>query len=300
MESHVIRTQTIFVNSALRSSQDERPSRFTIQIPEGIIGTDDPSHMLRVQLIDFSMPILWDYVNTSNNRFNVIDETTNITHRITIEPANYTFKSLASTISTLLNDKIEGATCTWSPSTNKLTLTFPSDHSFSVDFGIQRSACELMGFDPITYVLPITNQLTSMSTLKTSLFQKLCLAIPNLTVQQQFCNVENTSDGTCAINKNIMSIPFTSPPFDTITYENLNGIMPLYIKERTLTSMTFLIRDEDGNELDYVTNWKASLRVDILDIHSSSQQSHNAAMLDLLNKIEEKMSLLLASKALGM
>lgn len=297
MDSHVIRSQTIHINSALRQ-RDERASNFTVNIPEGIIGTSDSSHMLRLTLIDFSMPILWNWVNPTNNEFQVNDETDNVTHTITIPPANYTFKALASTISQQLTNVIPNASCAWSPSTNKLTLSFPTDKYWSVNFDIEKSAFEVMGFNKITYILLDDALLTSTLTLKLAQFDRLCLTATNLTIQQQFANVENTADNTCVINKNIMSIPFTSPPFDVISYVNINNEMQLHIKERSLTSLHLLVRDENGEEIPYVSDWKGSIRVDVIDVHSASQQTHYAAMLDLLGNIEEKLSLILVQRSL--
>ena len=308
MDSHVIRSQTIHISSALRQ-RDERASNFTVNIPEGIIGTSDSSHILRLTLIDFSMPILWNWVNPTNNEFQVNDETDNVTHIITIPPANYTFKALASAISQQLSNVIPNASCAWSPSTNKLTLSFPTDKYWSVNFDVEKSAFEMMGFNKRTYILLGDATLTSTSsasalrleaesTLKLAQFDRLCLTATNVTVQQQFANVENTADNTCVINKNIMSIPFTSPPFDVISYVNVNNEMQLYIKERSLTSLHLVVRDENGEELPYVSDWKASIRVDVIDVHSASQQSHYAAMLDLLSKMEEKLSLILVQRSL--
>lgn len=305
MDSHVIRTQTIVVNSVFHKSED-RPSHWTLNIPEGLIITDDPSQMLRITLTDFSMPILWYWVNETNNKFTIEYAMPNpddpllevsIEYDFVIPPGNYTFKQLAATINGIINPQLNNAICSWNPSSNRLTFTFLDLQLYTIKFDVPNSAYAILGFDKTTYY-QLGGSLQAPYALKTALFERVCLTIDNVTIASDFQNLENSSSDTAVTSKFLMSIPFNLPPFDTLTYTNTNGMMALYIKEKTLNQLVFSIRDSLGREIEYVTNWKATIKIDVLDMHSSSNSSQYSAMINLLQQIEEKLSLIFVQRSL--
>ena len=295
----LIKTQYIYVNSTNRKDGDY-PYKFSITIPPGLFHCDEPTQFFKVSLQNFNAIASWYYVNNTNNQFYFNDGYGPCL--VTIVPGNYRFKDLATAIETAITKayrNIKVCSVTWSSTLNKFIFQFDNDgYTYSLNFTASNSAYYILGFEnQTTYTLNSNRTITSVNTLKTTLSENICLTIDNLTPTQQNTSVENVLSDVCTPSKNILSIPNNFAPNDVITYIQQGGdLFPLYIKEKKIEALELSVRDEDGDLMQYFTDWRGAIKVETYQTDSSYEDSQK--MLEALHDIRDYLKYMFVMKGL--
>lgn len=295
---NIVKTQYLYVNSVNRNSNDKACS-FKLKIPPGIFMCDKQTQFFKIAIQDFSMPNNWYYMNSTNNTF-ILKQGENTSYTITIPIGNYNFKQLAAIIQTTVQTAINNQfvfTCTWDSTLNKLVFQFPVDNNlYTLDFNVSNSAYSILGFNsPIIYYSNLlTGKLVSEKTLSTTLSKNICITMPNITPLKECTNVFNAIDEVCIPSKFLLSIPNNFAPFDIINFMNQSDMFCIYIKEKQLTDIEFNVTDENGAVLQYITDWRASIKIETLENATS-----DASSIQALNEIRDTLKLQLLSNALN-
>lgn len=301
----VVKTQYIYVNSVNRAGTSTA-FNLRLNVPQGIFACDDPSQSFRLSVQDFNMSASWYFVNNTNNEFQVFyTGASPIT--ITIPIGNYSFKALASAVQTQIQaSTLFGAantTVAWDMKTNKMVFSF-NDPSATVPayrliFNARtNSAHDILGFDRTIYEPNITTKsITSTYTLKSTLSKNITLWIENMTPDKSNQSVENRSNEVCEPTSCLLNIINNYAPFDTIAYVNNTGeLYSLHIKEKSIDTLHFTLKDENGALMTYITDWRASIKVETLqddDAYDTQNQ-----MVRRLEGIEEFVRYIFLQKGL--
>lgn len=287
----LIKTQYIYVNSANRKSNDIA-AKFSLTIPSGIFHCDEPTQFFKISVQDFNAISSWYYVNSTNNQFRLhrFAATGNV-YIVTIPIGNYRFKDLASTIELAMTNALGGIHCctvSWDSVKNIFNFVFDNDgYNYAISFGNSNPAFYIMGFDKNGYYdfNSSTRNLTSIYTLRTTLSENICLTIDNVNLLSGFTNVENKDTDICIPSVNILNIPNAFAPFDVIQYINNNDIFAMYIQDKSIESLDLAVRDEYSNVMTYFSDWRATLKVDTLQIDDT--YGDNKEMINNLKEIKD-------------
>lgn len=291
----VVKTQYLYLNSANRRESDSA-HKFTVRIPSGMFLCDSPGQHFKLSVQDFSMVASWYYVNSTNNTFHAY-YTSTLFKTITIPQGNYTFKALAYATQTAIQafQELAAVTVTWDSIKNRLVFTFPSS-SFGLDFAsVNNSAHDILGFDKAQY---FGATLTGLYPLKTTLSKNICIYIDNLTPDKDFTSVENTKSDVCVPSTSMMSIVNNFAPNDIINFVNPTGdLFALYVKEKGIEQVDFSVRDENAELMTYVTDWRASIKVETLQDDDTYQQQVDS--LNALSEMKEYLKYIFVGNHLG-
>lgn len=227
MSSDFLEKDIVYVNSANRSSGSTHD--FYIDLSQQIKPNIDYD---TVTVLNFACPKSYYLITSLNNTFTVTEGAFNTT--ITIPNGNYSFSTMASELTTLLQS------CHWTYTVTTLSST--GTYLFSVSgntgqpiFNFSGSSpYAIIGFDQTSYTFS-ANKLTS----------------PNIVQFQLTSTIQLMSD---VVNKNVFAtIVPNDPDFSTITY---NEYAPAYTSQDLLpgykvTSARFYLLDGNtGAPLD--------------------------------------------------
>ena len=296
---NLLKTQYLYVNSVNRNASDKACS-FKLKIPPGIFLCDKQTQFFKLAIQDFSMGNNWYYVNATNNTFK-INAGVSTSYTVNIPQGNYNFKQLAAIVQTSIQTTVGSAfsvTVTWDGTLNKLVFKFPLDvNVYGVDFNVSNSAYGVLGFNTPSVYSPdliMTGLLISDKPLSTTLSKNICISMPNLSPLKESTNVYNANDEVCVPARFLLSIPNNFAPFDIISFVNQNDLFSMYIKEKQLTDIEFNVTDENGVVLEYITDWRASIKVETLEYKTDADTTVNA-----LHEIRDTLKLQLLSNALN-
>ena len=257
------------------------PWNFETSIPEKYIMCDNED-IIQITLMNYSTYRSWYTLNTGYNTIAFKNMVSTVTTNITIPAGNYSYKNLATMISSLY----PSTTCTWNVSSNKLKFVFVQNHELS----FPDQSYQILGFNQGAVVTGTT--ITSQNVLKPTTYDHICIHLKNVTPHMNF-NLDNNQGITMKVSDILLAMPVTSQPFDLLVWRNYNNEFPLYIKEKKLSSLRFWFTDYDNNLLTYIPDWQMSIRVDTYRIKDDNESMKNA-----LNDINKFMKLSFLSQNL--
>lgn len=284
---NVVKTQYIYVNS---KNAGDTPYNVKLSIPSRVFECTT-SQFFRLTVQDFQMTASWYYVNETNNTFkilyNIVDESTS-EFIVEIPHGNYAFKALAAQIQSICQQsnvaEIVGISVVWNSKTNKLEFTFPSA-DYELDL---MNAWYILGFtsgDNLLTPDSDNNKIVSNDILKFTLSDNITLWIDNVTINENYVSVENKESNICEPVTCVLNINNNYAPFDRIKFENSNDLYSIIINEKVLDNLVFSIRDEDGRIMQYVSHWRASIKVETIESDLTYAQQLN--MIGELKEVRE-------------
>ena len=277
----LIKSQTLFVQGKNRITGGN-PWNFEISIPEKYIMCDNED-IIQITLMNYSTYRSWYTLNTGYNTIAFKNMVSTVTTNITIPAGNYSYKNLATMISSLY----PSTTCTWNVSSNKLKFVFVQNHELS----FPDQSYQILGFNQGAVVTGTT--ITSQNVLKPTTYDHICIHLKNVTPHMNF-NLDNNQGIDMKVSDILLAMPVTSQPFDLLVWRNYNNEFPLYIKEKKLSSLRFWFTDYDNNLLTYIPDCQMSIRVDTYRI----KDDDNESMKNALNDINKFMKLSFLSQNL--
>lgn len=291
---NVIRTQYLYVNT--KNVSGNMPYDLSLSIPRGLLQCDNQSQSFKVSCQSFQMTRSWYFINLTNNQFNIIAGATPYT--IVIPEGNYTFKQLASTITLQISNSSipskDQIIALWNSKTNRLELTFPSA-SYSMDFNVDNSAAYVMGFAVTQYSPNASLQIISVNILPATLSKSLTLWV-DLSPSKGCLSLENKTGSDCEPITSILNIPNNISPYDDYTFSNNTDEYSITVAEKSITTLRLSVRNEDGEILKYISDYRATLKFEVLEDDTSYQ--NQIALLQEMKEMREYLRFIFLQKNL--
>ena len=294
----IVKTQYLYVNSdkGMKRAEDAN-SRVTITIPQGIFLCDNPRQSFKVNVVDFNMTADWYYINETNNKFSLFYIIYSVInpgqysgereYEIIIPYGNYTYKALASTIQNIIQSfdlpGSEQITVQWSATMNKYVFKFPTNE-YELTFR-SAAAGRVLGITQTQYgtkYLDANNTITSDVALKSVLSDNITLWIDNLSLNKDFLSVENKTGSVAEPCTCVLNIVNRFAPFDVIAFENPSDLYSIHVNEKNIESLSFSIRDENGQLMKYVSDWRATIQITTLE-EDNTYEAQNT----MIQKLDE-------------
>jgi len=284
----LLNTQYLYINSANRNANESVYS-FSVLFNNGDVSCKK-DELMKVGVQSFDLYHTWTYVNSSNNTICIQNGSTMSITNVSIPFGNYTYKQLASLLTTLYANW----TVTWSPVTNKFTFTFTQPHGFVFN---QTTSAKILGLTPKTPTVYDTS-VVSDNVLRSTLSERINVHIDNLTPYDKI-NLENTIGSTGTASTKVLSIINNFSPFDVITYENSNNLYSFFVSEKTIEKINISLRDVDSALLTFVTeNFNIVLKVETYqDDNVADNETNN--IISNLQGIKEYLRLMFVSANLA-
>jgi hypothetical protein len=204
MSADFLDKEVVYVSSASRSSGTSND--FQIDLSQQL---KLPNSFDSATLLNFSCPKSYYLINTTNNIFNVIEDSS--TTIITIPVGNYTLNTIVAQLKTLLEGCNWTYTVTSSQSTGKLTFSVSGNTGQpSFDFTSDNSPYAILGFEQAIYLFD-TNQLTSATIINLQLTSTIELLTDLVEKSVLSVIIPNNSDFS-VINYNEYNPTFSSKP----------------------------------------------------------------------------------------
>ncbi len=216
----------IYIDSSEASLTTQKEKKFFFSNPIECL----PNHSMLLELKSAIFPISMYNINSTNNRLFFNSHTATI-----IQEGNYDTVSLLHWCS----QNLSGVTVTFNEQKHKFVFT----GSFTLFTG-PNNALKLFGFDDaIDHVS--TSVLTSQNVVDLSGLKNIVLKLPGLNLGSRSSN--QTSGDILA------KIPISVNPGEVLFYEN-NFSVKHQVKIKLIESLTIIIEDESGNQIDFNGN----------------------------------------------
>lgn len=280
----LLSTQYLYINSTKRN-ENEHPYNFSVLFNHGDIQCKK-DEIMKIGVQSFDLYHTWTYVNANNNTICIQNESTMNTTTFNIDYGNYTFKQLASKLTSLYTNWV----VTWSSLTNKFTFTFTEPHGFVF---AQTTASKILGLNANTETVYNTS-VTSYNVLRATLSERINVHIDNLTPYDKI-NLENTVTSTSTASTKVLSIVNNFSPFDVITYENNSNLYSFFVSEKNIEKIQISLRDIDGSLLNFVEeDYNIVLKVETYEDDSITDNETNN-IISNLQGIKEYLRLIFVS-----
>jgi len=280
----LLSTQYLYINSGNRNTS-EYPYNFSVLFKNGDIACKK-DEILKIGVQSFDLYHTWTYVNASNNTISIQNGSTMSITQFTIPFGNYTYKQLASILTSLYANW----TVAWSSVTNKFTFSFTQPHGF--DFALT-TAAKILGLTPNTQTV-YNMSVVSDNVLRATLSERINVHIDNM-IPYAKINLENTLSSTATASTKVLSVVNNFSPFDVISYENNSDLYSFFVTEKSIDKIQISLRDIDGALLNFVEeDFNIVLKVDTYqDDNVANNETNN--IISNLQGIKEYLRLIFVS-----
>jgi len=254
-----IRQFNLFLNS--RSRNSGTISDCIIKLPPSLVNITD-KEKIRLTMVDFVCNHSHYNIQTYNSSFNVIEFNPSKTYTITIPDGNYTISEISAIIKGLLNGESSKIwNISYDRNINKLTFSYSIGDPVQIDFNIDNTCAEILGFNEEIYYF--TTNLTSVNVACVSSEEAIYVRFPNL----MSSNFEIINDGEVKISDVLCKIPLNTMPFSNIFYKNDSYLRSysMIISERKIEEFHIRLTNENDVLLNLSREWTCCLLVEILE-----------------------------------
>jgi hypothetical protein len=298
-----VRTHTLYLSSKHRDD-NETPWSLTFDLPNSCIYLDDPvAQTLKVSLASFSFACAWSEVTSDNNHFRVggVD--------VVLEEGNWPFPMLATAITKALQldplhplyQQSGGAVCKYDLPSGKLIFTgvlaapSPEPSAFTLEF--VNSAWTTLGFASPTTVSSVGGLIISATPLAPRRTTDLFVRLNNVTQGDGNLNFSNFRGKLLAPTAVLCPIPILVAPY-THQHCDLSVMGPLlgvFVSNEKLNQLEIDIVDEDGNLATYISEWTATIKVQVMPVRDETLEHMRTTM----EQVRELLQHLLTLKVVG-
>lgn len=274
-----IQKKIVYINSKHRISGDI--DSFQISFNDLQIPKDENIHVF-MSVIDVVLTNSFYNIRSTNNKFQ-IDSTT-----IIVTIGNYNINQLVSTINSLVQDTHSHLTFTYNTITSKLKIHHTSSHTNVIDFNVNDSINEILGFERQSYSLTGNVDLFSPNICNIGTPQCLYL-LSNVSNE----NLQSDSHFHLSKSDILCKIPILAPNFSNCYYHSSGNDNYRQQIDVTLDTAIFSIVDQDFNTVglnrDYCFTLLFQFEKKYDDIAIDSNKALNEIMkLNRLNFIKEQ------------
>ena len=239
MSASGIRNQYLYINSENRHSG--HPWDFDVVFKPGMIKAND-NETLKISLVQMSMPLTINQVNSLNNSIQFKNLSTNQTTTITILEGNWNVYDLANYVK---NAYTPITNLSFDKSTNHFIFDFQTDHmiTFLDDanylFGFSSNIPETSGRGDYESDIPvIPNPITDM-------------VLSVFDVSPVSHNLDNFANAEMRMTNMIGFVPITDIPFGVLRYDNINGEFAISLADKEIKRLRFTLKDLKDRLLNY-------------------------------------------------
>ena len=276
--NNLIKTQYLFVKSENR--KDGETYDFTINIPNRYIECED-DEILCITLLNFNVYCSWYNVNDNNNTFTLKRVSNNQSTTITLPHGNYPFKLLYQTINSLYGSNI----CTFNKVSNKFVFSFSEPYTLTFN----DNSYQLLGFSNTSHT---GTTITSDAVINPfSNLDNICVHLQGVQPFRAY-NLDNMQGTDLVVSDLLCAIPFTTAPYDMFNYVNTNSEYKMFVYDKSLQNIRFVITDFNNNHLSNLPDFTMCLKVETFLYEEEDEQLH------MLKKILEYTKLNYLSKHL--
>jgi hypothetical protein len=256
---------TIYIQSKNRDAGET--NKYTINLPEFIMN-DANLEIFKLSLSSFT---------TYNNMLQVADGKNRISIDGTlyqIPYGTYTYQKLAKVI-----DAIIPASVVWNVETNSMTFEFEATATMSFD-----GLGETLGFSAGN--LYTGSILRSERAMNPYLNPHIVIHLNNITpINDRLCFSNHS--GQMRVENILGKILINASPFQIINYNQVLESDGLYSADNSLTSLEFLITDNDGNLIEDMPEHEMVLKIESLDIGKEDSDTIIALMKDIKTTLKD-------------
>lgn len=274
-----IQKKIVYINSKHRISGniDEYQISFNdLQIPK------EENINVFMSVIDVVLTNSFYNIRSGNNKFQV--DSTNIE----IEPGNYNINQLVSAIKTVVDQTHSHLTFTYNSITSKLKIHHNSGQTNTINFNVNNSINEILGFEKQSYSLTGNVDLFSPNICNIGTPQALYLlsSVSNNNLQSDDFHHLSQSNILC-------KIPVLAPNFSNLYYHSSGNDNYRQKIDVTIDTVIFSIVDQHFNKVDLNKDYCFTLLFQFEkkydDLAINSNKALNEIMkLNRLNFIKEQ------------
>lgn len=267
----LLKTHHLLINSANRNEGIEYD--FTVHFDHGLkIRTDNKDERIKISLLKFSA-----YVDFYMVRPGETDTITFINHAvpaspvyttITIPEGTYKYVVLAAQITTLY----PACTCSYNSRLNKFQFDFATNHTLI----FPSEAYKILGFSASGWTTPTTS-ISSTTRLRVKPYDNILISLFGVSpMAETFDNnkVVSGQPGKYLQQSNILACILANNPPNTITSwdAQTHTGLDMWINDRSINKLRFVLTDEGMNPLTYLKNECIMiLKVEIWDTRENDE-----------------------------
>lgn len=254
-------SQYIYVNS-LKRRAGETTSLMTVAIPAGVLTCKGDAEYFTIQCVNFQLPRAWPWMHANNNMMRVSPNGGASWISVAVPVANYlSFQAMLRAANLAIAAAVPGCFIAFNANTNRCRVSVPS----AAYVWNPMTIAPVLGFDWTQY----TGAVAHASPYTCVPFPTTQLNLCVLGVTPADANMGTSVSTVTEPVNHIVSLPLQlTAPGDIINYNtNSTDVFYIKIKEKDITSLTFVLKDENddqftGADADASSEYNAVIRID--------------------------------------
>jgi hypothetical protein len=237
MTTATVRNQYLYINSENRMTGN--PYDFEVVFKPNLIKANE-GEIIKISLVQLSMPLTINQVNSLNNRLQFTNTITNQTTNITIPEGNWNVYDLANYVKNAYGSI---TSLTFDKSTNNFIFVFSQSHriTFIDDCNV------IFGFSS---KITITNTtIRSDKPARPNTINEIILSVFDVSPISH--NLDNFAGKEMRLTNMIGFIPIDDIPFGVLRYDNVQGEYAVSLGEKDIKKLRFTLKDTKDRLLDY-------------------------------------------------
>lgn len=277
----LLRTYYLYLSSKKRNMGD--PWSCDYIIPDLLMESESDKEVFKITMLDFSCYFNWYVIN---NGFNTVTFYNNVTAEIldvAIPEGNYTYQSLAQTISKLY----PACNCQWDKAKNKMVFKFQQEHRMLFD-----GLSSILGFD--VGAIPEGTTITSTYPMRPLDTTHLVVNVNNLPPYNDALTLDNLG-GDVKPSNILGSVYINAPPFQLVHYQNpTDNNYGIFTSDTKLNRLSIDITNQDGVLLTYIPDYHMTLKVEVWEVVDTQYDE----LCERIDQIKSTLDKIWLSKAL--
>ena len=265
---NVKRTQTLFINSAQRTSGEIND--FNVHLLDQVIKAEDANTQIRVSCIHLS--INRSYYTVEGLKLQINNITTGQTRTWPIANGYYDVNTFIVQVLSLLNldpvDPIYIWRMTWQQSTNTYSI-FPPNDNITYSLTFLPNTGHLFGFEngetvQFTYLRPLFSTKPILMNIDNSLFIRTNIPRRRNGAIDNLATSEFTESDILAV------VPMVFSPFNTISIDTSNQFV-FFLSVKEVTNFRLYVTDQNNNKLPLKYDWTIALKFEYLEVETQDE-----------------------------
>eukprot|EP01051_Picozoa_sp_SAG22_P017947 SAG22_NODE_2893_length_2120_cov_98.588817_2_plen_303_part_00 len=287
----IVDKRMVFINSNERDGGTI--SDFTIGLPPNLL-TRNNNQSMRMVLNDLVLPYTWYNVQSSNQTFNVRENSESDLFECILTPGSYHVLQLRDHLKNRLDyySSVYGFDYTYTVTYDEVaaTFTFQANKSgftpiVSFEFD-STSSYRLLGFQPnsVNHFATVDNQQVLVSTKSVNMMFTDALYL-HCDLPTSNVNKGAGDKSTYSVSHAFAKIPVNTTPFSNIIYNNVNDDFVNNIPERFLNTIRFKFHTLEHNDIELNDDFSFTLKIEIIEDDERLIVNQNTAIGELLRTL---------------
>ncbi len=271
MNREPIRDHNLFISTKVRTPEDQLWS-FSVELTDGAIFCNPSAQKIRISLPSFSTVYSWPQINGTNNTI-VINGTT-----IQLPAGIYQYGKIRDYVNSQFGSPVMSLNTSTARFTFTLqaglTIQFPN-HS-GPTWGFPDNSTSYTGTLIISPYILQENQL-----------QNIYVHLEDISQTNNSVNYDNIGQTQFKPSNILMDIPIKCAPYDVLYFNDTLYADAFAIETSIpiLSNFTISLRDRLGNYLYQISDWEASIKIQVFDIIDTDTKTILAYLQSINNGV---------------